>query len=75
MEVLGSTNDDKGAAVDICGSNATFYKRVDIWIRIDQIQDVYHLLPEYDPAHAAELKASFLHFGVQYNCSLILSLL
>lgn len=66
-KVIESIEDDVCAAVDICGSNATAYKCLDVWVRFDQIEDEQHRLPDVAPAHVADLEASFLHHDLGYS--------
>lgn len=62
------SSDDDGASSNICRFNETVYKRMDIWARLDQIQDGPRALRDIDPAHAAELEDSFCHHIVDYSC-------
>lgn len=57
-------------AVEIHGFNATTYKCIDIWVKIDLIPDVQHSLLDFDPATVAELKASFRQLGIDDSCGL-----
>lgn len=61
MEIVGRHDNGSGAAVDIRGFHATAYKRINMWVRIDQIQDVQYPLLDVDVAHAADLEPSFHH--------------
>lgn len=71
VEVVESNEEDVGVAVYICCFNAAPYKGIDIWVRIDQIQDVQHLPCDVDPVHVAELESSSHHHGVDYSRVLI----
>lgn len=70
FEVVES-NEDDWAATDLTCFSKTANKRRDIWIRIDQIQDVQHCLRDADLGHAYELKASFCHHSVDYSSGII----
>lgn len=60
-----------GATVHIHGLIATAYQCVEIWIRIDQVQDVQHHLRDADPGNAAELQTSFCNQRLDYSGGLI----
>lgn len=51
--------------------SVTAYKRFDIWVKIDQIQDMGHPLCDVDPGHAADMEASFCHHSVLQSGGLI----
>lgn len=70
-DVVESSDDNVGAAIDICDTNATAYKRIGIEVIMDQIQCVQNPLREADPAHAADLVGSFHHHGFYYSPALI----
>lgn len=58
-------------AVHIQGFNATAYKCVDIWVRLDQVHDVQHALRKVHALHAPEVKASIPQYGLGYRCVFI----
>lgn len=43
---------------------------MDIWERIEQIQDVQRPLSDIEAGHAAKLEPSFRHDGDDYSCGL-----
>lgn len=67
LEVAESNDDHVGVKVDIRDFNTTGYKRINLWLRIDQIHDVPHSPCDVPPAHADELQASFRYHGIDYS--------
>lgn len=70
-EVVEHNDDDKSVPVEIRGFSATAYKDDDIWVPIEQIQDVQPSLCVLHQAHSADLKASFGPHDVDHSRSFI----
>lgn len=67
LDVLENNYHNVGAAVNIGGFNVIAYNHIDIWVRIEQIEDVQHIFRVANPTHAAELEVSLYHHGLDYS--------
>lgn len=52
-------NEDLSSAIDICSLNAASFKLIDIWVGMNQIQDLQLALQKADSVHSAKLEVSF----------------
>lgn len=68
-----SFNGDAGAPMSFCTVDLQAFWRVDIWMLVDQITDMQHLLRDGNVQYSSKVKASLRQLSFDYSRSLISS--